>query len=78
MHEELIAKQRSILERNAPFVKSGGVLLYSTCSLLKSESEDQARWFAELHPEFVLEEERRVRPDLEGADGFYVTRLRRA
>ncbi|MBS1904911.1 MAG: methyltransferase domain-containing protein [Bacteroidetes bacterium] len=78
MHDELIAKQRSILERNAPYVKSRGVLLYSTCSLLRSESEDQVRWFTELHPEFTLEEERRVRPDIEGADGFFVARLRRA
>lgn len=78
MHDELIAKQRSILERNAPYVKSGGVLLYSTCSLLKSESEDQVAWFTELHPEFTAEEMRRVRPDIEGTDGFFVARLRRA
>jgi 16S rRNA (cytosine(967)-C(5))-methyltransferase len=77
MHDELIQKQRHILERNAPYVKQGGVLLYSTCSLLKSEGEEQANWFLSLHPEFKLEATRRTHPEQEHCDGFFVARLRR-
>jgi 16S rRNA (cytosine967-C5)-methyltransferase len=77
MHDELIEKQRTILERNAPYVKENGVLLYSTCSLLKSEGETQVDWFLGLHPEYVQEGTRRTRPDVEHADGFFVARLRR-
>ncbi|HET9136232.1 MAG TPA: hypothetical protein VFO76_06310, partial [Candidatus Kapabacteria bacterium] len=77
MHDELIEKQRHILERNAPYVKEGGVLLYSTCSLLKSEGEDQANWFLSLHPEFTLEATRRTHPEQDHCDGFFVARLRR-
>jgi 16S rRNA (cytosine967-C5)-methyltransferase len=77
MHDELIEKQRTILERNSPYVKEGGVLLYSTCSLLKSEGEEQVDWFLGLHSEYALEDTRRTRPDIEGADGFFVARLRR-
>ena len=77
MHNELIEKQRHILEHNAPYVKEKGVLLYSTCSLLKSEGEEQINWFLSLHPEFTLEATRRTHPEQERCDGFFVARLRR-
>ncbi len=78
MHDELIEKQRQIMERNAPYVKSGGVLLYSTCSLLRSEGEQQVEWFLSLHPEFTLEATRRTLVEEEHCDGFFVARLRRS
>jgi 16S rRNA (cytosine967-C5)-methyltransferase len=77
MLAELLAKQRVILEENARFVKPGGTLLYATCSLLKEEGEDQMKWFANIHPEFSLEETLRTRPDIQGCDGFFVARLRK-
>jgi 16S rRNA (cytosine967-C5)-methyltransferase len=77
MHDRLIEKQREIINENINYVKPGGVLLYATCSLLKSESEEQAIWIAEHFPEFSIEEEIRTRPDKEGCDGFYAARLRK-
>ena len=77
MLAELIEKQRIILEENAHFVKPGGTLLYATCSLLKEEGEAQMEWFTRQHPEFLVEETLRTRPDLEGSDGFFAARLRK-
>jgi 16S rRNA (cytosine967-C5)-methyltransferase len=77
MLSELLQKQQIILEENARFVKPGGTMLYATCSLLKEEGEDQLKWFVEAHPEFILEETRRTRTDIEGCDGFFVARLKK-
>jgi 16S rRNA (cytosine967-C5)-methyltransferase len=70
-------KQRTIVNENIHFVKPGGVLLYATCSLLREESEEQVQWLLAEHPEFILEEEMRTRPDKDGCDGFYAARLRK-
>jgi 16S rRNA (cytosine967-C5)-methyltransferase len=70
--------QREVLERCAPVVKPGGKLIYATCSILPSENEAQAAWFSAGHPDFVLEEERRISPAATGWDGFYMARWRRA
>ena len=70
--------QREVLERCAPVVKPGGKLIYATCSILPSENEAQAAWFSAGHPDFVLEEERRISPAASGWDGFYMARWRRA
>ena len=69
--------QREVLERYAPLVKPGGKLIYATCSILPSENETQAAWFSGEHPDFVLEEERRISPAATGWDGFYMARWRR-
>ncbi len=76
MLAELVAKQQMILEENARFVKSGGTLLYATCSLLKEEGEEQMKRFTSGHPEFTVEEMLRTRPDADGGDGFFVARLK--
>ncbi|SRR5579883_763941 len=77
MLEELVHKQRSILEENLRFVKPGGVLLYATCSLLKEEGERQIDWFTAKYLEFFVEDLLRTRPVELACDGFFVARLRR-
>jgi len=50
---ELQAKQTAILDSAARLVKSGGRLVYATCSLLRDENEVVAEAFGSAHPDFV-------------------------
>jgi 16S rRNA (cytosine967-C5)-methyltransferase len=50
---ELVAKQQSILNSAARLVKTGGRLVYATCSLLAGENEEIAEAFGAAHPDFV-------------------------
>ena len=50
---ELNAKQTAILDSAARMVKSGGRLVYATCSVLPEENEHVAQAFQAAHPDFV-------------------------
>ena len=51
--EELVVKQTAILASAARLLKSGGRLVYATCSILPQENEEIARAFSAANPEFV-------------------------
>lgn len=53
--KELVALQRKILDVSAGYVKPGGVLIYSTCTVNKEENESNVRWFLEKQTAFALE-----------------------
>ncbi len=89
---ELVALQAQLLDAVAPYVKKGGTLVYSTCSLLKDENERQAEAFLARHPEFeavplpdtIPERFRQYErtglqllPARDGVEGFYICRMRR-
>ncbi len=74
--ESLTQLQKQIVESSWQYVKKGGVLLYSTCTINKKENQEMVKWICESFP-FVLEEERQLLPGFEEADGFYYARLRR-
>ena len=42
-----------MLNRAAPLVKSGGKLIYSTCTVDKEENEEVAKAFLKTHPDFI-------------------------
>ena len=50
---ELVLKQTAILDSAARLVKSGGRLVYATCSVLPQENEAIAQAFGQAHPDFV-------------------------
>jgi 16S rRNA (cytosine967-C5)-methyltransferase len=49
---ELSQKQASILQQCASLVKSGGRLIYATCTLIKQENENVVIQFVQKNPEF--------------------------
>lgn len=53
--EEVKTIQRNILASASRLVKSGGKLVYSTCSLFQDENQDQIRAFLVEHPHFGVE-----------------------
>lgn len=69
---ELVKLQREILSVSAEYVKQGGKLIYSTCTIHKEENEDNAAWFARQFPEFHLQRERQTLPGRDSGDGFYI------
>ena len=54
--EELTAKQTAILQSAARLVKSGGRLVYATCSVLPEENEAISEAFSAAHPDFEVQE----------------------
>ncbi len=51
---ELLPKQAAILDQAASLVRSGGRLVYATCSLLTAENEAQVSAFLSRHADFAL------------------------
>lgn len=85
----LHASQLSILSACAPYVKEGGRLYYSTCSVFEEENDGTVAAFLSQHPDFCAEEaqsplgHRRTRfglqflPHLSMGAGFYVCKMKR-
>jgi len=83
--------QFSILSNLSVYVKEGGVLIYSTCTVFHEENEDGVEKFLEEHPEFELDRIDKVLPEKchpfiqnryfktfppeDEMDGFFVARL---
>ena len=53
---DIAALQREILSVVWQYVKPGGILMYSTCTLTKAENQDNRDWFLENSPFTLLEE----------------------
>ncbi|MGE0589285.1 MAG: RsmB/NOP family class I SAM-dependent RNA methyltransferase [Cyclobacteriaceae bacterium] len=67
--------QQKILSDYSSMLKKGGVMIYSTCSILPSENTDQVKQFISNHLDsFKLLEEKFVWPS-EGFDGFYMAAI---
>ena len=71
--------QKRILESSSKYVKTGGILVYSTCTVNKRENEDVVSAFLTAHPEFSLCEEgmRTFFPDTDRTDGFFVAKMKK-
>jgi 16S rRNA (cytosine967-C5)-methyltransferase len=86
----LPAVQKAILDNVSRYVKPGGVLLYSTCTVLKRENQAVVEHFLQNHPEFSLESFTLPQPvgevsqgmltlwpHIHGTDGFFMAKVRR-
>ena len=80
--------QRGILDSCARYVRPGGVLLYSTCTVLPRENGDVVDGFLADHPEFLPEPfdlphwgkqpgQLTLWPHIHDTDGFFMAKLRR-
>jgi 16S rRNA (cytosine967-C5)-methyltransferase len=75
--EKVKELQLHILNDYFTMVKPGGLMIYSTCSILSSENEKQVQTFLKgQEGKFELLEEKRTWPS-EGFDGFYMALMKR-
>lgn len=74
---ELREVQADILNRYSKIAKVGGIVVYSTCSIMPSENEKQIEKFLKDNEgKFELVEDKHVLPS-SGFDGFYMAKLKR-
>ena len=81
--------QAKILQNCAQYVKPGGTLVYSTCTILQRENEDVVRAFLAANPSFAAvpwehpvcgkREDGMVTllPPVHQTDGFFIAKLRK-
>ena len=84
-----ISGQTALLDNAARYVAPGGVLVYSTCTILPEENQNVADAFLSEHPDFertpfrlpepVGETDGQLTlwPQRHGTDGFYICRMKR-
>ena len=91
--EELVVLQRQILQNAVTYVKPGGTLVYSTCTIAKEENDSQVDWILENLPlelvslegcisgELLKNKERegclQLLPGREKTDGFFLAKFRK-
>jgi 16S rRNA (cytosine967-C5)-methyltransferase len=89
----LAGLQRSILENLSQYVKAGGILVYSTCTVFHEENEDVVDHFLKEHPEFQLDRLTDILPEdyhpfikggyfktfppVDDMDAFFVARMKK-
>ncbi|HJA18493.1 MAG TPA: 16S rRNA (cytosine(967)-C(5))-methyltransferase [Candidatus Mediterraneibacter ornithocaccae] len=54
--DSLVRLQRQILSCAQDYVKPGGTLVYSTCTVNPAENMDNVHWLMEQYPEFILDD----------------------
>ncbi len=91
--QELVILQRRILHNASNYVKPGGTLIYSTCTVTPEENIENVRWFTknypfeleslnpyiseELHDAGTMEGYLQLLPGVKKTDGFFLARLKR-
>ena len=75
--EEITTKQQDLLKDYSKMLKTGGTLVYATCSILPMENQDQVKHFLESEEgaQFQLAKEEKILVSETGHDGFYMAKL---
>ncbi len=88
--DRLVVEQLAILNNVKNYIKYGGYLYYSTCSILERENIGVIKRFIKDNPEFSVEKidsklahedhlgTNQFLPDISGGLGFYVAKLKRS
>jgi len=76
--ENLPTIQQDILQASSQYVKEGGRLVYSTCTLLKKENEENVALFLEKNKDFALLNQKTFLPYIDNTDGFFVAVLKKS
>ncbi len=74
---ELSEKQLWILLTASCYVKEGGILVYSTCTVNRIENTEVVERFLKERSGFTLLFERQYLPDTDETDGFYICKMRK-
>jgi len=73
--EGLPRVQAQVIRGAAQYVKKGGTLVYSTCTILKRENEEIVKDFLRENPQFELVEMKTMLPHIDGTDGFFICKM---
>lgn len=74
---ELPALQAAILKNASRYLKPGGYILYSTCTVEHEENEGVTSQFLEENSGFEKIFEKTFYPHIDGTDGFYICKMRK-
>lgn len=91
--KNIVELQKKIMENAWKYVKKGGTLIYSTCTISKDENEDMVQWIVENTPlklesldtylpkELISDTTKKgylqLLPGIHKCDGFFIARLKR-
>ncbi|MGI6731428.1 MAG: 16S rRNA (cytosine(967)-C(5))-methyltransferase RsmB [Anaerovoracaceae bacterium] len=76
--KNLPKKQLAILSAAAKYVKPGGTLLYSTCTINPHENTEVVKEFLYKNPHFSEEESIQLFPNINNTDGFFICKMKKA
>lgn len=75
--DEMAEIQAQILDTCSEYLRTGGRLVYSTCTVFKRENEEQIERFLMKHTEYKLLEKINLYPHINDTDGFFIAVLQR-
>lgn len=75
--DELPKKQLAILSASSKYVKPGGTLLYSTCTISPYENQQVVKDFLKRNPSFSKVEELQLLPNINNTDGFFICKMKK-
>jgi 16S rRNA (cytosine967-C5)-methyltransferase len=75
--DSLPTKQLQLLSASSKYVKPGGVLVYSTCTINPEENQKVIAEFLKKNPSFAKEEAVQLMPNVNGTDGFFICKMKK-